>query len=486
MDPASAASKAEPAEEVTSNEKRDDENTNVECLKEIKELKAEGNKLYKKGIMFHGHTLGKNTMIECCAEYAKALEKLNRLESSFVSEDISLSEKKMAYDLKLSLLLNLAAAGLKLESYDSTLNCCNSVLEEIEKECLVLEEKEEEIPKETVKKKCKALFRRAKANRGLKNFEQASEDLVLCIKNEPSNREAREEYKSLRAEWKKIKEAELFRLQTEIGMKKMEIKQRRENPQPETDIEQSSSSKQEATKEDIKKEADEAAKTETKEKNDESKIVTKEWLKSCDVLDYLKNGSILENGSYAWGQSVAELHLFLRISRNAGAKDIVCEFRRSNLTVSINGESSKRLDHRALSRNITVDESIWELEGPDCLHIVLFKEPLLTKEKAGDEWWNCVFKGDPEIDIQNCNIGQDMSQLPDDAKREWEKSIWRQQQLPPEERAKIQSEYETEDRMKRQAEERIRNNEKAMSDPSKKAFYNMMREKFPDIPVEFK
>ena len=238
------------------------------------------------------------------------------------------------------------------------------------------------------------------------------------------------------------------------------------------------------------------------------------------MLDYLKNGSILENGSYAWGQSVAELHLFLRISRNAGAKDIVCEFRRRNLTVSINGESSRRLDHRALSRlvkleeltisklsllfrNITVDESIWELEGPDCLHIVLFKEPLLTKEKAGDEWWNCVFKGDPEIDIQNCNIGnwsyilfahlcdpvllgQDMSQLPDDAKREWEKSIWRQQQLPPEERAKIQSEYETEDRMKRQAEERIRNNEKAMSDPSKKAFYNMMREKFPDIPVEFK
>mmetsp|Transcript_18875 Transcript_18875/g.23150 ORF Transcript_18875/g.23150 Transcript_18875/m.23150 type:complete len:80 (+) Transcript_18875:257-496(+) len=79
-----------------------------------------------------------------------------------------------------------------------------------------------------------------------------------------------------------------------------------------------------------------------------------------------------------------------------------------------------------------------------------------------------------------------MSQLPENAKREWEKSIWKQQQIPPEERKKIEKEREAQAEMARMKEERIQNNEEAMKNPNKKALFEMMKEKFPDIPVEFK
>ena len=76
----------------------------------------------RKGIMFKGHTAGKNSLLEACEEFARGLGHL--LSVSEEGEELDGSNGELARVL----YLNLAMANLLLEEWSPALSCCEKLL----------------------------------------------------------------------------------------------------------------------------------------------------------------------------------------------------------------------------------------------------------------------------------------------------------------------------------------------------------------------
>ncbi len=189
--------------------------------------------------------------------------------------------------------------------------------------------------------------------------------------------------------------------------------------------------------------------------------------------------------AYAWGQTLNELHVLVAVPPAVRARDIAVDVHRRSLHAKARGET---LLLKEPTFPLDVDECTWELEEGGVLHLVLRKQHAARTIAPGFEWWPAPFSGDPPIDVQSCSVPNgDLRQLPERQKREMAHAIWEGEQqrakLSAEERRELDSHSATAHAEQRRAEEATR---KAMQNPNKKALYEMMRDKFPDVAVEFR
>ncbi|GBG31255.1 Nuclear migration protein nudC [Hondaea fermentalgiana] len=362
-----------------------------EVVAKVEAIKKEGNELFQRGKTFQGHTLGKTSTMDACAKYAQAFTVLEDALLK-VSED---GPRENLVDLRVAVLLNLAAASLVLESPQEVINCCNTVLE-------------------ARPRHPKALFRRAKAHllQPTPAYDDALKDLETAIRAAPKSRELREEYKRVKTARDKAEAKEAFKRGTEEGRRRLEAKARKE--------------KQE------------------------------KFLSWAEAQGQTKNGAKLD--AYAWGQTVSELTVAVPVEA-ASASSIQCDISRKHLRLA-HGDTTI-LDKDFL-HPIKVDDSYWDheaREGGVC--VVLTKDNASRKETPGYEWWSSAFDGEPEIDTTDCDVGENLAQLPERQKQELAQSIEKQQD-----------------------DERAR--EKAMKNPQKRAMFDMLREKFPDVPIDLR
>ncbi|XP_024085890.1 peptidyl-prolyl cis-trans isomerase D isoform X2 [Cimex lectularius] len=119
----------------------------------ICKIKDSGNKYFKEESFMHA-----------CRKYKKALRYIDWA----VNQDDHCKTKESFIDLKTVCMLNSAAVYLKLNDHKKVISFCN--------DALMID-----------RKNTKALFRRAQANKYLKNFELAMVDLQTAHKYEPQN-----------------------------------------------------------------------------------------------------------------------------------------------------------------------------------------------------------------------------------------------------------------------------------------------------------
>jgi hypothetical protein len=102
------------------------------------------------------------------------------------------------------------------------------------------------------------------------------------------------------------------------------------------------------------------------------------------------NGYDFEN--YKWTQNAKDLSLYIPISENIKGKDIIVELNPTKILVGIRG--SEPFFNGELFSVIKTDNCTWLINSDDKRELVVE----LDKKKF-DEWWPCVMKGDPEIDL---------------------------------------------------------------------------------------
>lgn len=163
------------------------------------EEKDLGNQAYKSGVVFAQHTKGKNDLSDACAHYAKALGQLE------IIYDGSIHEHK---ELKRDLLLNLAAVGLKVETYEQVMSCCNEILENVDPES------------------SKAFYRRALGFLKLKQFEKAVNDLQAAIVINPRDKQLHKTLESAKQQLSSQQTREKLQRETQLGRQRQLSKAR--------------------------------------------------------------------------------------------------------------------------------------------------------------------------------------------------------------------------------------------------------------------
>lgn len=86
-----------------------------------------------------------------------------------------------------------------------------------------------------------------------------------------------------------------------------------------------------------------------------------------------------------------------------------------------------------LSRPVQAGECLWTIETAGRVLLYLQKE-LPAEGEPGFEWWATVMKGDPEVDVTQCDAGSIASEYPEHARRRGAKALWEHQQKNPEQR----------------------------------------------------
>lgn len=188
---------------------------------------------------------------------------------------------------------------------------------------------------------------------------------------------------------------------------------------------------------------------------------------------------------YAWGQDLQYIHSFLQLPESVKGRDIiVCTLHRTSMEIC--NATGELVFGKDFFYPITVDDSTWQLEDKGIFHGILLKEHGSREKTPGFEWWPSPFIGEPTISVESCHVGTDMRDLPAFTKKEMEKAMWEERQKTSEERAADEEQRQIEAQMAAEKARIDASVEKAMSNPQKKAIYEMMQEKFPDLPVEFR
>lgn len=487
-------------------------------IEELLKKKQEGNELYKKGTLFSGHTVGKDSLIQASVLYYDILKALegnflfSERQGALIAE-VEGDESEKWKDLKKTILLNLAACSLKMDSPDSCLNCCDSVLE--------MEPGNQ-----------KALYRKGQGYLLAEDLKAAEEAFVSCVRVNPNNKAARKEIKSIRSLIKKREEKERFEEETRRGRERLEQEAPQAGSPDETSTTRNAASVVKDDRTMISQDTERLTAF-NEETVEEGCNITEEWLQgnSFEVSKATLNGAIVHQDSeqdaamsetaqdpvysYAWSQTLKELTLIVRLQHLGTHTNLSVELGRNSVEITFTVSESKSPQssislRKRLIRPILPGEATWQLEEDQTvpgsagkadtskyLVINLHKDNSnypMERAKGSRQaewlWWQSVFEGDATIDVSTqCSIPDDeLSELPDSIKRQWERNI-----VEGIETGEIKDALEEERRVKErqqqivdEKESREQNNERAKKNPSKKALLEMMQENFPDIPVEIR
>ncbi|CAN0053060.1 unnamed protein product, partial [Phaeothamnion confervicola] len=120
-------------------------------------------------------------------------------------------------------------------------------------------------------------------------------------------------------------------------------------------------------------------------------------------------------------QTLSELSVVVPVPPGTKSREIVCDITNRRLKVALKG-ADKHLIDGELHQKVIVDDCCWTLEDGKEVNILLQKENKM-------EWWNCVIKGDPEIDTTK--VVPENSKLDDldaDTRKTVEKMMFDQRQ----------------------------------------------------------
>ena len=397
--------------------------TLAEALDAAEALKAEGNAQYKRGVMLAKHTAGKNSLAEACKKYAHALSTLHDWRDAAVGgKKEEDSNSKRLTELLIAIYLNLGLCSLALNSFDTAINCCDEAIK-LSPDC------------------AKAYFRRGKAKRGAGALEDAERDFIVAARLKPSSKEVRSAIRGVRSDIEKCKQAKELRKATELGRERQ-----RENRNAKDRDAQSDNGVGKRMR-DMRVFAE--------------NIDRKHGLASC-----LEHGGRTER--IVWGQSLAEVHVFWPIPGDLVACKFDCCFRRDRMTITC-GEGKMFADEK-LKRFARPAECTWQLEDNRTLHVTLFKEPP-TNDAGSNAWWPSPFVSVEEVAVP-FEATPPRTPPIDGAMEDFLMTEQRRAEA-------------TRTMNKEQA--RIKESQlRAMEDPNKRGVLEMMKEKFPGIPVEFR
>ncbi|KAL2315035.1 Nuclear movement protein nudc [Schizosaccharomyces pombe] len=100
----------------------------------------------------------------------------------------------------------------------------------------------------------------------------------------------------------------------------------------------------------------------------------------------------LEEAEYEWDQTLADVDIVIHVPKGTRAKSLQVDMSNHDLKIQINVPERKVLLSGPLEKQINLDESTWTVEEQERLVIHLEKSNKM-------EWWSCVIKGHPSIDI---------------------------------------------------------------------------------------
>ncbi|KAF8379705.1 hypothetical protein HHK36_029149 [Tetracentron sinense] len=110
-----------------------------------------------------------------------------------------------------------------------------------------------------------------------------------------------------------------------------------------------------------------------------------------DSLGDPNEGNGLDLDNYSWTQSLKQIILEVPVHDDTQYDLVDCDLTKNHLKVGLKGKPP--LIDGELFQSVKVDSCFWTLEEATTIYILLTKHNRM-------EWWKCLFKGDPEIDIQ--------------------------------------------------------------------------------------
>ena len=166
-------------------------------MEKIESEKEYGNQAYKQGIQLLQHTAGKTALNNAGMHYAKSLDFLDAIYDP---------QNQRHVLMKRALLLNLAALGLKLQSYNTVIECCTEVVMHLDS------------------MSSKAYYRRAQAYVALGKLEDALDDYAAAAVLQPGDKTLQASIKTTQKLVNEAYRKEQLQLETERGRERMEKK----------------------------------------------------------------------------------------------------------------------------------------------------------------------------------------------------------------------------------------------------------------------
>lgn len=147
----------------------------------------------------------------------------------------------------------------------------------------------------------------------------------------------------------------------------------------------------------------------------------------CNVLLVAPEGNGGKTEKYVWTQTLQEANVNFPLPEGTKSKDLNVKIQSKNLTVVLRKGSHGRADDIVLAdgelyEKVMVDDCFWTVEDGNRLCIYLQKKNQM-------EWWNCILKGDPEIDTKKVQPeNSKLSDLDADTRQTVEKMMFDQRQ----------------------------------------------------------
>lgn len=118
---------------------------------------------------------------------------------------------------------------------------------------------------------------------------------------------------------------------------------------------------------------------------------------------------------YCWSQTISEVDIVVKLPDNVTRKDLLVDISPSFLTVKVKDVVviSSELCHKCKA-----NEAIWSIEGQK-LQIHL--------DKCQDMWWNCLVKGEEELDLSKIDCSRPYEELSEEAQAKIEELQWNQE-----------------------------------------------------------
>eukprot|EP00698_Gefionella_okellyi_P004793 TRINITY_DN14437_c0_g1_i1.p1 TRINITY_DN14437_c0_g1~~TRINITY_DN14437_c0_g1_i1.p1 ORF type:complete len:161 (-),score=33.66 TRINITY_DN14437_c0_g1_i1:51-533(-) len=95
--------------------------------------------------------------------------------------------------------------------------------------------------------------------------------------------------------------------------------------------------------------------------------------------------------NYTWTQTLQEVSVVVPVPKGTRGRDLVVEVKKNHIKVGLKGQPL--LIDGDLFEAVKADDTLWTVDDQKEVNITLSKVNKM-------EWWKCVVKGDPEIDVQ--------------------------------------------------------------------------------------
>eukprot|EP00934_Nitzschia_sp_Nitz4_P008038 Nitzschia sp. Nitz4//scaffold2_size372955//314903//315904//NITZ4_000462-RA/size372955-processed-gene-0.537-mRNA-1//-1//CDS//3329546895//8028//frame0 len=127
-------------------------------------------------------------------------------------------------------------------------------------------------------------------------------------------------------------------------------------------------------------------------------------------------------GKYVWTQTLQEVSVTCPLPDNTRGRDLKVVMTKSKLSISLKGPNVTPIVDGPLCKSILVDDSFWTVEDGNRLVLSLQKSNQM-------EWWDCVVKGDPTIDVKTIQPeNSSLSDLDGETRKTVEKMMFDQRQ----------------------------------------------------------